>query len=555
MHVANITIDNTKVAADLTDFPVYINLADLPASFWDTIVDTTIESKLIAYWQLESTADSKGSYTLTNNNTVTFTSGLVDNAGTFNGSNQSLNNNSVWGASSYPRSYFGWVKFDTVASGGDQSIFAIGDGSVHYYTLKLRDSDNKIVFRSNNNTDAGDVDTGITASASTWYFVGVVQHSATSVSLYVNNTKTNTTATTFSATVSQFYMGYLGRSSAWFLDGQIDEAGFCNGALTDDDMLLLYNSGAGRKGHLLRTGGDIRVFKSDGTTELPREVVSCDTSTETGELHFKYSGTLSGSVDTVVQIHADGTSADYAPTDTYGRNNVWVSSYKLVHHMQNTSATDSTSNSLNGTLVSMDATNIVDGKLAGKGYDFDGTADYVTRGTDDASLDFGSTAFNISFWLNSDVNSPHVLSKKLADVDGGYEIFDVSGGTTYFRIRQSGASKDYTKTSLIASTDGWTMYHFLGSPATGGDIYKNGTLVSLTSDAGTYTSIQNTANPFMYGRAEARGYLNGKMDELRIYSGALLSADWITTEYNNQNSPSTFYTASSPVTRRIFNIS
>jgi len=287
-------------------------------------------------------------------------------------------------------------------------------------------------------------------------------------------------------------------------------------------------------------GGDIRVFKSDGTTELAREVVFCDTSTDTGELHFKFTGTLSGSVDTVVQIHADGTSSDYAPTDTYGRNNVWVSGYKLVHHMQNTSATDSTSNGLSGTLVSMDSSNVVTGKLSGKGYDFDGTADYVTRGTDDAVLDFGSTAFNISFWLNSDINSPHILSKKLADVDGGYEIFDVAG-TTSFRIRQSGANKDYNKASLIASTDGWTLYHFVGSPATGGDIYKNGSLVALSADAGTYTSIQNTANPFMYGRAEARGYYNGKMDELRVYSGALLSTDWITTEYNNQNSPSTFY--------------
>jgi hypothetical protein len=29
-------------------------------------------------------------------------------------------------------------------------------------------------------------------------------------------------------------------------------------------------------------GGDIRVYKSDGTTQLPRKVFSCDTSTNTG---------------------------------------------------------------------------------------------------------------------------------------------------------------------------------------------------------------------------------------------------------------------------------
>jgi hypothetical protein len=36
-HVANVTIDSTEVAADLTDYPVYVDLSDLPASFWDTV--------------------------------------------------------------------------------------------------------------------------------------------------------------------------------------------------------------------------------------------------------------------------------------------------------------------------------------------------------------------------------------------------------------------------------------------------------------------------------------------------------------------------------------
>jgi hypothetical protein len=200
---------------------------------------------VLAYWKLEDVNDVTGAYTLTNTGTTTFSAGKINNAATFNGSSQSLNNNSIWGSVSYPKSYAGWVKFDSVATGGDQAIFAIGDGSVHYYTLKLRDSDDHIVFRSNNNTEAGDVDTGVTASATTWYHVAVVQHSATSVSLYVNGTKTNTTDTTYSATVSQFFLGYLGRSGALYLDGQIDEVGFWGKVLTSDEISQLYNSGSG----------------------------------------------------------------------------------------------------------------------------------------------------------------------------------------------------------------------------------------------------------------------------------------------------------------------
>ena len=38
-HVANITIDNTKVSADLTDYVIYVNLANLNATFWSTVAD------------------------------------------------------------------------------------------------------------------------------------------------------------------------------------------------------------------------------------------------------------------------------------------------------------------------------------------------------------------------------------------------------------------------------------------------------------------------------------------------------------------------------------
>lgn len=233
-----------------------------------------------AYWKLEDVNDVTGAYTLTNTGTTTFSAGKINNAATFNGSSQSLNNNSIWGSVSYPKSYAGWVKFDSVAIGGDQAIFAIGDGSTHYYSLKLRDSDDHIVFRSNNNTEAGDVDTGVTASASTWYHVAVVQHSATSVSLYVNGTKTNTTATTYSATVSQFFLGYLGRSGVWYLDGQIDEVGFWGKALSEAEVTALYNSGNGISDYL--TLAAVSYWKLDESSGNASDSVGSNTLTNNG---------------------------------------------------------------------------------------------------------------------------------------------------------------------------------------------------------------------------------------------------------------------------------
>ena len=45
-------------------------------------------------------------------------------------------------------------------------------------------------------------------------------------------------------------------------------------------------------------------------------------------------------------------------------------------------------------------------------------------------------------------------------------------------------------------------------------------------------------------------YFDGKFDEFRLSSTAR-SADWIATEYANQNSPSTFFTISAPEDRRV----
>jgi len=209
-----------------------------------------LTDSLTAYYKLDESsgnaADATGNgYTLTNTGSTAYASALINNGADFVPTGDSLNNNSVLGALSYPRSFQSWVKFDSVAGATDRAVIALGDGSTHYYALKLRDSDDHIVFRSNNATQAADVDTGVVATVGTWYHCVVIQNSSTSVTIYINNTATNTAEATFVATVIQDYLGYLGRSSAWYLDGLIDECGIWNRALTGTEVGQLYNSGAG----------------------------------------------------------------------------------------------------------------------------------------------------------------------------------------------------------------------------------------------------------------------------------------------------------------------
>ena len=179
-------------------------------------------------------------------------------------------------------------------------------------------------------------------------------------------------------------------------------------------------------------GGDIRITKSDGTTELAREVVVIDTTAKTGELHFKYAGTLSSTVDTDVYIYYNGTSSEPASTATYGSEAVW-SDYELVIHMQeDPSGTapqmlDSSANNNDGTSNGgMTSGDSVAGKLAGKALDFDSTdyisiADSVTIGD---IFDSYGTAWTMQFW----VQTATYISWKRWDGSNGWQSGNLSGG-------------------------------------------------------------------------------------------------------------------------------
>jgi hypothetical protein len=62
--------------------------------------------------------------------------------------------------------------------------------------------------------------------------------------------------------------------------------------------------------------------------------------------------------------------------------------------------------------------------------------------------------------------------------------------------------------------------------------------VTVTAPVGT----PNSSYPFVIGNSSAGvRCLQGNIDEVR-FTNNLLSSSWILSEYNNQNSPSTFFT-------------
>lgn len=200
------------------------------------------DADLTAYYKLEDANDNQDvgtDYNLTNTGAVPFNAAKFNNGADFT-PNDSLNNNSVLGVTTYPRTFTGWVKFDSVTA-SDRTVFSLSDGVTHYYILKVRSSDSHLVFRSNNATQAADVDSGQTMTTGTWYCYAIIQNSATSMDFYIDAVAKAVATTTYSATVSQYYMGYLGRSSVWYLDGIIDDVALFKRALTSAEISGICN--------------------------------------------------------------------------------------------------------------------------------------------------------------------------------------------------------------------------------------------------------------------------------------------------------------------------
>ncbi len=290
--------------------------------------------------------------------------------------------------------------------------------------------------------------------------------------------------------------------------------------------------------------GDIRVTKSDGTTEVAREVVNCDTANNTGELHFK-AGTLSSSSDTEFYIYYGNSSAtDYADSDTYGTHNVW-SDYKTVHHLDESSgsSTDSTSNNHDGTFEG-DLPTQTNGNL-GNAHTFDGDNDQVDMGDIDGSNGW-SDKITVSAWVNHNAStlwnsvydkydgSEHQVKMENQSHNDNNLAFGVTNASS------TGVSSKFTND--ISSLSGWQ--YLVGTyDGSSVDAFLNGSLSNSNSHSGDINN--NTQNAQIGGRdgVSATSW-DGEIDEFRIRLSAV-SSDWISSEYTNQNSPTTFYTASS----------
>lgn len=288
-------------------------------------------------------------------------------------------------------------------------------------------------------------------------------------------------------------------------------------------------------------GGDIRVTKSDGTTELPREVVSIDTVNKTGELHIKYSGVLSSSTDTVIRIWYNGVDTEPAATSTYGSQAVWTN-YVLVTHMK-----DTLKNSVDDTILTEGTTQTTTAKIGQEAQSFSGTK--VTL-PDVLGSNGSGVGITYTIWVRTTASSTDQRAMAFTNLGGSnyqHAILWVNQGaanqlSTYWNF-STGVNNPNTSVTTLNTWNKLTM-----TADSGGSMqsFANGVQFN-TASVGTFTGNSVTGKYLGSARTGTGSYFYGEIDEFRIQKNKV-TAQFEETEYNNQNSPSTFYTAGSEQT-------
>jgi hypothetical protein len=320
-------------------------------------------------------------------------------------------------------------------------------------------------------------------------------------------------------------------------------------SMTDPDLKTAANGGFVQNSN----GYDISFMDSTGTTKLDHEIERYVPTTGEIDMWVRIP-TLSATADTVISMFFDNSSITSSQENKTG---VWDSNYRGVWHLKETSGNqnDSTSNGNNISTVNVTKEGTATGQIDGADQ-FNGTSDYAS-----VPLDLsGTKVITVSFWLNwtAFANNDQLAMEFTPNYNnstGGFLIDPNSGSWPgNFEISLKGDAAGYNDWNISRPSAGaWHYYTVVldkSQPAASEvTVYLDGSQPSATQVLNA-NNTNNFANSTLYfmSRAGASLFGTGTLDETRI-SNTTRSAGWIATEYNNQNSPATFYTVGSRTSR------
>lgn len=216
-----------------------------------------LTDQLVAYYKLDESsgnpADSVGGFNLTNNNTATFTTGLINNCtdyGTGNTNKYHSISNSL-GIDGGSITISTWIKMNAEIASGFQGIALQGNATsqVNYiFRYDYNGGTRQLSFNRQKQGTTNNITSGNATLGTTWHHI-VLTYDGTNLKGYLDGTQIAanlaTSGSGSSGAVSQFMIGSEQQWNNSWLSAKQDETGVWSRALSSTEITQLYNGGAG----------------------------------------------------------------------------------------------------------------------------------------------------------------------------------------------------------------------------------------------------------------------------------------------------------------------
>lgn len=300
------------------------------------------------------------------------------------------------------------------------------------------------------------------------------------------------------------------------------------------------------------------IFTSDaaGANKLPWEIDFYDGTGGTLWAWVQLS-TVSHSSNTVFYVYYDDpTVTTQQNVSSFAPSAVWNSNYTDVYHIPDGNTlygNDSTVN--NVALVSNTGVTAGTGKIDG-GVVTPGGQLYFTNSILPTNF---PGSFIVSCWVKTTSNNSGFLQ-----IQGGSNVMAIVFGIGSYGAgaltshcfdpltNDDNGTSVHINGTVVIDDGNWHLVHLVRNTGSNIQSYVDGNLDGTTTFTSTAQfSVQNKFL-FLCGWAGVTS-IAGTIDEARLFNGLPTStANWILTEYNNQNNPESFVTAGSETGRNIF---
>lgn len=405
-------------------------------------------------------------------------------------------------------------------------------------TTSISTSTTRSTSTSSTTTSSSTSTTKSTSTSSTTTSSSTTKSTSTSTTVSTSTSLTTTSRSTSTSTTTTT----LPCADGWSFYEEIvsDHTKVSTADQTDFPALVVIPATSSVWDYSRTDGYDVIFTDTTGGIKLTFEREQWDKANLIGIFWVKIPTLYDASATTIRMYYGKSTQE----TDLQDANNVWDANYKGVWHLGTSPVSflpDSTVTPADLTANgSMEAADLIDAQV-GKGLIFESAKSQWLQDIDATSkLDITGN-YTLSQWVYLDNFTTNYFFLAHGDGDAYWQwtLYTLTGASAGKITFTSSAGGNITSTTALG-TSVWAYVVATRSGTTGSLYINAGTPVTGTG----FNNPNSRAEGVMFGHnhwTPGLTYIPGRADELRI-SNIARTTSWIITEYNNQYSPSTFWT-------------